>query len=193
MTFSKQKAEHYSIVKGMEWAEFFIIDHEKSGSISVISTFGNYAYHYSNIGSQKFKEFLTKTSFHSFMGKTFPEYDGFDCDKTIEAIKKDLFEARREKELSKEQVRDYYDEIEYLYCHTDEVSFNYEFQDLQVASFFDFSPSEFKQTSISSQAQGFWDEFWIPFTKMLTEELQQEDKLAVDNRMPLQNGHISIE
>lgn len=98
-----------------DWCTAAIRGWKGGGSIDVQSDNGNYAYSWSAIGDRTITEFLAGTDYSYFMGKTHAGNGRmFCCEKSIEALKNLVIEARYGREIYKDKARDVWNEIEEL-------------------------------------------------------------------------------
>lgn len=103
--------EHYVVrAEGMEWAD--IVISEKLGLFCAYSTFGNYVYRWTSIGSRTLKQFLAGLDRDYFMEKTRGRaWKEFDLDATIADIKRHVLELRRAGDLTADQARAAWEDI----------------------------------------------------------------------------------
>lgn len=86
-------------------------------SVSVVSSFGEYGHHFSNIGYGTAVSFMRSMidgkKFHYFMGKLSDAKDERpDFDSTVDLIRSAICEARRETSLKKEDAREAWEELD---------------------------------------------------------------------------------
>ena len=92
------------------WAKFIIDD---DGYFSVVSDYGNYAFHWTAFGDD-FREFLLDISPDYLMGKLSNGKMCFDLEGTKARIFEHIKEYRRDSYIKKDEAREMWDEIEVL-------------------------------------------------------------------------------
>lgn len=107
-------AECYVVRAHHEWGYFFI--HEPSGSFSAITSFGNFAYIWSSIGTRTLKEFLQNLGYDYFFTKTDAPRRGmrWDKDGSVKAIKETIIDRRRKAYITRDQARDAWQAVEQI-------------------------------------------------------------------------------
>lgn len=133
---SKSQASVYRMRKDGEYACIVIEAWERpvststdpqgvayAGELLINSSFGNFCNQWGHCGVP-FEQFLLSLGKHSFLEKCLGENaEEFDHDGSLQAIKRRVLEARRAKDLSKDEARDIYDMVSGLYQHQDEGGF----------------------------------------------------------------------
>lgn len=169
----KSIVEQYTIILNDGWDHAFIFldNGEKSGTISILSSYGNYSNHFSSTG-QPFKDFLMNLNFDYFMTKTTKDYMKFSIKKTIEEFKKMVLGTRREKEITKEEAKICIEELNDIDDSCDE---QYYLSDMIDGTIFEKifiheSIHEYFQQEVDIQCKGFWEYIWPKFLEILTKE-----------------------
>lgn len=123
-TVKKELADLWTVRVEGRWAANIFMD-DTLGLICIYSDYGNYSHWWgqSGRGTKTLSEFLLKTGVEYLKDKfSYGAERYFDSDKTIERIKQDIIQKRRERgfrrasqyrELSKEDARELWDEIEW--------------------------------------------------------------------------------
>lgn len=152
-----------------EWA-FIYLDEEK-GVFTACSSYGDYAYIWSHHGDRSLKAFLRDLDFDYFMGKTRGrDYKRFDFHATIKGMKEYIADARRQLDLTKDEARDAWTDIEELAGDsTDSVDLFvdrvYASQAIGEAYGHDFG--DVIRNNPDRQCKGFWDVIWPELLKQL--------------------------
>jgi hypothetical protein len=115
---AKSTTERYSIRFDSIWT-WAIINISENGDFNVISDYGNYSYAWRNFGDN-FKKFLIELGERCKEHPTSYLYskihnkaldDKIDIEGTIENIKKEIFNRRRDKDITEEVARECWNEI----------------------------------------------------------------------------------
>lgn len=87
-----------------EWATIFI---REDGIFTAVSSYGNYGYFWSSTGHGDVRRFLLRCRKDTdyFLKKLSPR-TSVDSDKSIDALKKEICRARREREINRATARD---------------------------------------------------------------------------------------
>lgn len=175
-TVKKKQCEQYDLYfnQGMDGATIFLDSNATSGTISIVSSYGNYSYYFSSTG-MNFKDFLSKLNFDYFMKKTYPKYMKFNFEDTINQYKATILEDRRNQDITKEEALEYWEDLNYIEdCGND---INYFFSELDGTSFGkNYLIDDYYDTVIKKpcvQAVGFWEEVWPKFMEILQKEKQE--------------------
>lgn len=158
-------------------------------SIDIQSDWGNYAHTWGVIGSNSFLEFLCNVDKHYFMKKTRPsDCYIYDHETTVNNIKKEIIQQRREWTISKEHARVLYNVIVSL---TDSYFDIPDTFDSLIESLEDYdeyqTPTEpsFENlyggclyelpyfTKSNPQCDGFWEKVWKPMVEYWKEEMKE--------------------
>ena len=81
---------------------------------SCISDAGNFSYRWPSEKHRAFKKFLTEIDTWYLMRKIEPRSEVFDFEKTVSNLKKELFLARQNRDIDKQETRKTYRAIETL-------------------------------------------------------------------------------
>lgn len=111
---SEARAYHFRLVKPEHtWADITIEEWENGGSFKCISDYGNYSYAWNSIGNRNLRQFLIGLNFDYFMTKTMgSKFEIFDKDRTIANLRKEVYKARRSREISADDFRTCWEELE---------------------------------------------------------------------------------
>lgn len=146
-----------------EWADAFVREWPRGGSISIQSSFGDFAYTWTSIGSDTFRTFLRSLNFEYFMGKACPkDFREFDLDLTVQGIRENLLKARRQGDLSKEDARTCWSEIEEEISGWGDQEFHGRIPETEIVKLlYGQDPSAVPLRSrVNVQCQRFWQEIW---------------------------------
>jgi len=102
---------------GPEWSRRWIGNSYIDGQTWLLYTdYGTYGYHWHSIGDQSLKSFICSCDVHYLVKKLIPQEElrEVDWDETKKSLIKYILEQRREKEISQEEARDYYDNLKYI-------------------------------------------------------------------------------
>lgn len=150
------------------WADAAVRTFPRGGAISIQSDYGTYAYTWTAIGDGQFIKFLCLLDFDYFMKKTCGDYYVFDHDKSMDGIKRQIIERRRDKlfhEMTKEQAREAWDDLERYGANATNSGDMFVSDILSSRALADFFDGGDYYTNIASykpnpQAVGFWNEIW---------------------------------
>jgi hypothetical protein len=143
-----------------EWAIAIVRSWEGGGSIDIQSDYGAFSYLWGCIGDRNIYHFLRSLNFDYFMGKTRRDYLEFDCESSIEAIRKDILRARREDTVEAGPAREFWDELDDLKGEQNEGIFSEKVYALGVTGevYFDYDfPTQQKPTG---NCKMFWNGPW---------------------------------
>lgn len=182
---TKRTSEAYELrTRAGEWARIYLEEGQhpsgdRFGSISVLSSFGNFGNTFPNIGPRSFKEFLAGVDYdylmQKFLGETF---EVFDPDATAKAIR-DMAELARDngeiEPIEEAEIVDALEEVEeegyktadlFLMALEHRVAKHFHPLELWLAVCMKRNP----------QAVGFWDEIWLRFVSSLKDEIERESR-----------------
>jgi hypothetical protein len=146
-----------------EYCEAAVRSWSRGGSLSIQSSYGNFAYSWNSTGDGPFLGFLLRLNFDYFMGKAWPGYMRFDHDKSIAEVRRFIIEQRRGQfaSLTKEDARECWDHLETMEDTKDE---NYFLTQLlacaELSALYDGEYCNAIVRAPSPQAVGFWEELW---------------------------------
>lgn len=146
-----------------EYAEAAVRTWPRGGSLSIQSSYGNFAYSWNATGDGPFLGFLVRLDFDYFMGKAMPGYMRFDHDKSIEAVRRFILESRRGPfaSLNKDEARECWDHLETIEESRDENYFITQLLDCrELSKLYDGEYYNAVSHAPSGQAVGFWEELW---------------------------------
>jgi hypothetical protein len=165
LRIEKTMAEAWLLRNGHDQAQIFV----RSGyyepdrgwvSVSIMSSFGNFGYHWNHIGPGPWWRFLfslnRQYAMEKFMGNS---YLVEDIEKTILVAKENITERRRDGELSKEEAKEAWEAL----TNYDSVSMESLIERLSHTKAFREDYYDIPRYSPSPQAIGFWDTFWRPW------------------------------
>ncbi len=111
-------ARVFHVREGSSWAIAIVREWGDGGSIDIQSDYGSFNYIWYLVGDS-FYDFLRSLDFDYFMGKTRPDYKVFDYDASIKAIKVSLIENRKQGNLTRQQAREFWNDVENMgHCST---------------------------------------------------------------------------
>ncbi len=151
------------IVKNREYAEFYIREGGENVSVTIRSTFGNFGYFWSHCG-ENWKTFLKKVDMDYAMNKlSDSSIYAFDIEESVKFVKNDIIELRKTGSLTKEQAREYTDELNSL-CDNDERLFMEALSEMKCYNdcYYEMSVKPIKRSIVN-----FWETLWIPFVESL--------------------------
>lgn len=185
-TVKKSTVEKYSIRNDGEYATICITewgpDQRASGSnyyggeIMINSSYGAFANAWSACG-EPFKKFLIGIEMDYFMGKCLGRgATVFDGSASYKAAVARVLDARRNNDLSKEDARELYDELEYCQSELEDSEASFTAAIYRVPSNGDQSrvfdeAYEMLVDMPNPQAVGFWKKLWPAFEAELKNEL----------------------
>lgn len=177
-TIEKSQVECYKIrhPSGMYWADISIDTKPgaRSGRIQIASDYGDYQYYWGACGPS-FKQFLTKINMDYAAGK-FGADHWIDVDKTIKVYKKHVIEQRKSEDLTSEQARNLWDQIESLYDDApygnDSHFYAILSQKDDLLDLFSHHPDIYRD--VTPQFRTFWNTCWQVFLNQLKEEMKEE-------------------
>lgn len=176
MKVSKYQAEAYHVSNGYDGACIFLRhgprdDGGSWGYISVVGSFGDFGHYFGNCGGD-FRSFLCGCDTHYLSSKFFGiQARVFDCDKTVDALKRVVIERRRTGSIERDQARDMFDAIRDADGNHSEESF---FMQLSTAfpRFYELELWGYAERVMNPQAKGFFEDLWPGFVAELRREMQ---------------------
>lgn len=174
MNILKTKTECYKLRHPSKsiWADISIDAGERSGSISIISDFGNWSNSWGASG--EFKKFLTGIDMYYAAGK-FGCGRYLDVDKTVKMYKRLLFQSRRQEDIDEDDARLIFNEIielEKSVANGQDDAFNCViWNSFKLVSFLDDMPETC--TDVHPMFKRFWDEIWPFFVEKLKAEINE--------------------
>lgn len=145
------------------WADVYVREWPRGGSISIQSDFGDFAYSWNSIGPGRFTDFLRSLDFDYFMKKArTADYREFDLGPTVRAIRDDLLETRRRGDLSKEDARMCWTELNDYIGRMSESEFLLRFNETETVALLyghDASSAPMR-TRANACCVRFWQEIW---------------------------------
>lgn len=161
------------------WADITIREWPGGGSFDCQSDYGNYAYQWGAIGSRTFKQFLCSLDKDYFLKKTRPkDYRVFDSDLTCQNIRRDIIEKRKEREFTKEEARECWNECEDLENQSNRNidAFYYWFETTNLGEKLycgDYSSVPI-QKIYNPMCDAFWERIWPHITKYWKEKTNHD-------------------
>jgi hypothetical protein len=145
------------------------------GSISILSTYGNFGHYWGYCGNTSFAEFLSSLNFDYAMKKLKGNIDVFDFDKSIKYLKERVVAERRDGG-SHDRCREAFDAIQSI---EDEGFMSRELFSVEVIDklrdCLDWSIfGESCQYSYDPQCLGFWEKIWKVFIKELNKNKNEQ-------------------
>ena len=174
---TKGTIERYDIRLGYDWAVFII---GEDGNFLVNSSYGDYAYWWGNHGMESFKHFLISmardTGYLINKLAKGDDRDVFLHQETVQEIKKDIIEHRRQDFIDKESAREMYDYVKgYLEDLNDSTLF---IQALYESGEFSALYSDYDsipiRTDFSNQLKIFIKEFYPILIEQLKLEIMEK-------------------
>lgn len=162
--------EAYYISNEGEWA-YFYVRHGKSNygnnwiTVTINSSFETFSYQWGHIGDRSWKQFLhNPDNMDYIMGKFLMGTEhtrNFDFYKSIDNIKSIILEDRKNKLLSKKEVRFIYEWLSEM----DSCSLDLFLHQLyEIPYFSDTEVYELIVEDFSPWVKNFWDTLWVPWT-----------------------------
>lgn len=176
MTIKKDTALCYD-VKPLEnnpyaWATVFIREWKGGGQVAIQSDYGDFSYLWGSIGDKTLREFMCGLDYHYFMKKTRKDTGGhkFCADTTMDNMRENILEARKEHGISKQEARELFDEVSALSDYsTEECFYTAYYHNETLYDFFHSEPP--KRTMKDPACRMFWDEIWSRLVPVWRDEL----------------------
>ena len=175
----KNTTETYSL-RGDKclWAKINLDINQQSVNVMISSDYGSYNYYWTHCGISP-KKFLISLDMHYAMKKLMGGTDNLyqpDWESRSVSLKKIIIEARRDNRLSKDEAKKAWREIVDIMHDSNDENLYYEriwHHELADKLFYDMEdiPAD---TKLKSSVTDFWEDIWIPFTKYLKTEIEQE-------------------
>lgn len=151
--------EFYQVRDGSEYA--YVMLHERTGNLSINSSYGNFAYQWTAIGTFTLKDFLSDLNMDYFCQKAYQgEYVVFDLERSIRSLKLQVIEVCTHRNESLKFVLDALDEADGLDGYTfDEFDHNLTMSD----TFSELLDGDFQGIAVSKvnpQCVAFWSRLW---------------------------------
>lgn len=175
------EVERYTVKLGYEWA--FIYVDETNGVFTCYSSFGNYCYRWTHIGTTTLKEFLLDLDFDYFMGKTRPGYLRYSQEATLTSVRSDIISCRRSLDLTKDEARAAWNSMDdvHMTSGNDVTAFYYEFQKSEaLMKVYDNDLWDVAKDRPDRTAVGFWEKIWPEFLKQISPDLQVVASTSID-------------
>lgn len=176
MKVTKYQAQCYHVSNGYDGASIFLRywprdDGGSSGYISVVGSFGSFGHYFGNTGGD-FRAFLCGCDRYYLTGKFFGlQARVFDCDKTVEALKRRLIAWRRDNTINREDAREMFDAVNEAGGNNSEEAFWMQLSG-DMPRFYDLEIYMLGERVMNPQAVGFFDDIWPGFVAELQSELQ---------------------
>lgn len=171
----------YSVSKDGEWATICIRQTKNDyngGEILIHSSYGSWGYSWGNIGVRDFREFLSKIDYHYFWKKLDEDLgECFDCDRTVNEIKKLILRNRRNDNIGNIIARNHFDEIlsfeKFHGPHKDGNAF-YSTMSEYYSDLFEYIVSDDPPTVTKKKQEcdWFWKTLWSEFIEEMKKELE---------------------
>lgn len=179
-TFSIKKStvECYKIrhSSGMYWADITIDSKENTGRISIASDYGSWQ-NYWNACGEPFKKFLIGLNMDYVAGK-FGCSKWFNSKKTIEEFRASIIENIDNGDLSKEDGKEAFEELQLLEATTNHDEFYRILEDCNhIMKLYDYMPSFVYE--IEPLFKNFWELIWPEFVKEIKHELSTMNGLSL--------------
>ena len=179
MNITKTLTETYTL-RGEHglWAKINLDCGEKSVNVMISSDYGEFNYYWGSTGYIP-KKFLCRLDMHyamkKLMGSTQNMYEP-DFPSRIKSVNKQIIEARRESEITKDQARNAWNEaIEiFEYCGNSNDIYYSRFMESDKFNniFYDWESIP-EDDKLKPKVKMFWDNIWLPFTRELRKEYAQ--------------------
>jgi hypothetical protein len=151
--------KRYDVRAKSEWAVVVV---DSKGFLGIVSTYGNYAFHWTSFG-EDFKAFLLKINEGYLVGKlTLGRPEEYDPRKTLKFVETHILENRRNRNYSKEKARKEWDLLEVW----DDLEHEDDFKSWMGQTSID-DAYEFHCSVPCSQATMFADLLWPKFKEAL--------------------------
>lgn len=174
MKVSKYQAECYHVSNGCDGASIFLRywprdDGGASGYISIVGSFGSFGHYFGNTGTD-FKSFLCSCDKYYLTNKFFGlQAKVFDCDKTVETLKRFVISRRRNGGLDSEKARDMFDAIKDADGNNSEEAFFMQLSE-NMPKFYEWEIYSHVERIMNPQAEGFFKDLWPGFVAELQSE-----------------------
>lgn len=171
-TVTTNRVTRYLVRSGYDYGAVFIECGETSATVSTVSSFGSYGYHWSNTGPDP-RGFLRRMPFESLASK-FLGNDSlvFDRDAQEREMKREIIDQRKQNEMDKVTAREVWDEVQAILTNCSGNS--EEFYRELILTDFAFSclynadhGSVHVCTMPEPQLVGFWSDIWVPLMNHL--------------------------
>lgn len=165
------------VVNGYDAAHIFTDEGQSGddhwGVIAITSSFGSVGHYFGSIGPRPFWDFLLGCEWGYLANKLWGlEARQFDFDASVKAIKLRVIERRRRDDITKEEARDCWDEIEGLESGQDEGFFSGQiYYDCEaICKHVDIYEGDIFAKVDNPQCIGFRDDIWVHFCAWLRAE-----------------------
>lgn len=161
------KVDHFMLRQHGEWGQLFVC--EDTYTISIISSFGNWAFSWSDIGTETFYSFLYTMHTDYLCSKLEPQ-KYFNAESTIFETKKYILNVRKLNSITKKQARDAFNilnDLQQSYIPNEDVFYSL-YKELKEEYNTDNSILDDYDTfimirTINPQLKEFINTFWMPF------------------------------
>lgn len=175
--FTKSIGEQYIIrlpnLNG--WAIIFL--DEKTGTLSIHSDFGNWAYSWHSIGCATLKQFLTECDDDYLCRKFCGSKEFVNVKKTIKEIRREILEKRENDEISKELARNAFEELKnvsLISCTTNDFYNEIMLEHVHISRVFEHETEYIPiVTEYESSIICFMDRIWPIFVEILKSEISE--------------------
>lgn len=168
--------------RGWDWAVFFV---DRSGTLAIVSSYGEYGHHWSNFGPDDFREFLCGLHKDYLYGKLCQgrpkELDGAA---SLKAIREEIRESRRRGQLTRERARIEWELSEALGAGStvDDAKDWYDETELRPGDAYELLRYRYPI------AHDFFERVWTPFVACLRAEMIAEAAVLDAASPPLTTG-----
>ena len=176
MKVTKHQAQCYHVSNGYDGASIFLRywprdDGGSSGYISVVGSFGSFGHYFGNTGGD-FRAFLCGCDRYYLGGKFFGlQARVFDCDRTVEALKRFVIKQRRDGSLERDEARDMFDAVKDADHSNSEEGFFMQLSQT-MPKFYEWEIYGMVERVMNPQLAGFFDDIWPGFVAELQAELR---------------------
>ena len=160
-SLAKSTVELYKIrhASGCYWADITIDANGHTGRISIASDYGSWQNYWGACGSD-FKDFLGRLN-EDYVANKFDVKEQVDVEATVKLWKSEVINYRRQEDITQEQARDIWDEVEELalYSHNELES------EMKASAYLidflrEWSDTDWIERRTDPRFGRFWKEIW---------------------------------
>lgn len=169
MSKADKRIWQYHLRVRHEWAEILI---RKDGLFAAVSSYGKYAYWWTDTGGPDARHFFARAGdsldTYYFLCKLAPK-EHINADKSIAALKVEILKRRRAREISQEEAQDIYETVR---AYSED--WHGAVRDTEIYHFFDQEPWHYAVVEHDSDAVAFCEIFLPELSRVIIEQLKAE-------------------